>query len=335
MVCTIVAGGQWGDEAKGKFASYLAVADDIRLLVRAGDGPGAGHTVVWQGRECKMRQIPCGFINPQARLLMGAGTLVGVDTVIGEIETHGLHHRVGIDLRASVVEADHVAEEHGNNHLTRAIQTTGSGHGPCMAARAMRTGRLAGEIAALRPYLTDVAKETNEALDRGADVLVEGTGGYLLSVLFGSYPYVVGKDLTASTFAADVGLGPSRIDDVVLAFKAFPTRVGPGSFPTEMSEEEAEERGFIEYATVTKRRRRVGEFDFELARDAVRVNHPKYLAISFLDRIDPDCRGRSLVEFNRAARTFIDRLESELNVPVGLIGTGPETNDIIDRRHRA
>lgn len=332
MVCTIVAGGQWGDEAKGKFASYLALADDIDLLVRAGDGPGAGHTVVWQGRECKMRQIPCGFINRRSRLLMGAGALIGVETVIREIETYDLHDRVGIDARASVVEAGHVAEERGNAHLSGAVQTTGSGHGPCMAARAMRTGKLAAEVDALRPYLADVERETNDALDRGGSVLIEGTGGYLLSVLFGSYPYVVGKDLTASTFAADVGLGPSRIDTVALAFKAFPTRVGPGPFPTEMSEEEAERRGFVEYATVTKRRRRVGEFDFELARDAIRVNHPQYLAISFLDRIDPDCRAKPFEEFSHAARAFVDRLEEELNVPVGLIGTGPNTNDIIDRR---
>jgi len=317
MVCTIVAGGQWGDEAKGKFASYLAIADDIDLLVRAGDGPGAGHTVVWQGRECKMRQIPSGFINRRSRLLMGAGALIGVDTVLGEIETYRLHDRVGIDARASVVEPGHVAEERGNAHLTGAVQTTGSGHGPCMAARAMRTGKLAAEIEALRPYLADVAKESNDRLDAGGSVLVEGTGGYLLSVLFGSYPYVVGKDLTASTFAADVGLGPSRIDAVVLAFKAFPTRVGPGPFPTEMSEGEAERRGFVEYATVTKRRRRVGEFDFDLARNAIRVNHPKYLAISFLDRIDPDCRSRSFADFNRPARAFIERLEDELDVPVG------------------
>ncbi len=334
MGCTVVVGGQWGDEAKGKFASYLAIADDYDVVTRAGDGPGAGHTVVWRGKECKMRQIPSGFIHDRSRLMMGAGTLIGVETILGEIETYDLHDRVIIDFRASIVGPEHIQDEHKNNHLTNKIQTTGSGHGPCMAARAMRTGPLAGEIEALQPYIADVAKEVNETLDHGGSVLIEGTGGYLLSVLYGTYPYVVGKDLTASTCAADVGVGPRRVDDVVLALKAFPTRVGPGNFPSELSEEEAERRGFVEFATVTQRRRRVGAFDFELAHEAVRVNHPSYLAISFLDRIDPECRSKKLQEFNSTARAFIDRLESELNVPVGLIGTGPDTDDVVDLRGR-
>jgi adenylosuccinate synthase len=332
MGCTIVAGGQWGDEAKGKFASYLALEDDFDLVARAGDGPGAGHTVIWQGQECKMRQIPCGFINESSRLLMGAGVLVGVETVLREIETYRLHGRVGIDFRASVIEPSHISNEGNDHHLKTIVQTTGSGHGPCMAARAMRIGRLTADAEALKPYLTDVAKEVNDALDRGGSVLVEGTGGYLLSVLYGTYPYVVGKDLTAATFAADIGVGPSRVDQVVLAFKAFPTRVGPGPFATELDQDEVDRRGFVEFATVTKRRRRVGEFDFALARDAVRVNHPDYLAISFLDRIDPDSRGKSYQELSRPARDFIARIEDELGVAVGLIGTGPETRDIIDRR---
>jgi adenylosuccinate synthase len=114
--------------------------------------------------------------------------------------------------------------------------------------------------------------------------------------------------------------------------KTFPTRVGPGPFATELDEEEVDRRGFVEFATVTKRRRRVGEFDFALAREAVRVNHPKYLAISFLDRIDPECRTKSYQELNKPARDFLARIEDELLVPVGLIGTGPGTRDIIDRR---
>ena len=42
MPCTILVGGQWGDEAKGKFCSYLALTDDSAIACRAGDGPGAG-----------------------------------------------------------------------------------------------------------------------------------------------------------------------------------------------------------------------------------------------------------------------------------------------------
>lgn len=332
MGCTIIAGGQWGDEAKGKFASYLALADDYAIACRAGDGPGAGHTVVFEGRECRMRQVPSGFVNRKSRLLIGAGALVGMKVVLDEIRTYKLEARIGVDFRASIIEPEHITEDCGHHHLATVVQTTGSGHGPCFAARAMRVGKLTSDAEELKPYLTDVSKEVNDALDRGDSVLVEGTGGYLLSVLYGTYPFVVGKDLTASTFAADIGISPRRVDHVVLALKAFPTRVGPGPFPTEMDETRAAHSGFVEFATVTRRRRRIGDFDFALARDAVRINHPSYLAISFLDRIDPDCRGKSYDQLSGAARSFLERVEDELQVPVGLVGTGPETREIIDRR---
>ena len=140
----------------------------------------------------------------------------------------------------------------------------------------MRCGPLTKDCPELAPYLADVSREVNEALDRGEHVHLEGTNGFLLSVLYGGYPYVVAKDSTASSVAVDVGIGPRRIDEVVLVFKTFPTRVGAGAFPTEMPEEEAERRGFIEYGTVTGRRRRVGTFDFELAREAVREQQAAY-----------------------------------------------------------
>jgi len=51
----------------------------------------------------------------------------------------------------------------------------------------------------------------------GVEVLLdEGTNGFLLSVFYGTYPYTVGKDSTASSVAADVGLEPRRIDEVIL-----------------------------------------------------------------------------------------------------------------------
>ncbi|NJL83417.1 MAG: adenylosuccinate synthetase [Chloroflexaceae bacterium] len=332
MPCTIVVGGQWGDEAKGKFASYLAVTDNCSICCRAGLGPGAGHTVIFQGREYRLRQIPSGFINPTARLLLGAGILINPEVVLKEISDYNLEGRVGIDFRASIIEPEHIQRDKQNEHLARVIQSTGSGHGPALADRALRVSKLAKDIEQLRPYLTDVPQELNNVLDRGESVVIEGTNGHLLSVLYGTYPHTVAKDSTASTAAADVGLGPLRIDEVVLVFKTFPTRVGEGAFPTEMREEESDRRGFIEYGTVTGRRRRVGTFDFELAKQAVTINYPSLLAISFLDRIDPDCRGKSYEELNTQARQFLEEVEATLGTPIKLIGTGPDTADILDLR---
>lgn len=332
MSATIIVGGQWGDEAKGKISSYLTIKDNIAIACRAGLGPGAGHTVCFNGKEHKLRHTPSGFINPNTKLYIGSGVLLGVEVLLNEIKTLQLENRIGVDLRATVIEARHIEQDKQDAHLAGKIGSTGSGHGPCLADRALRKAKLAKEVLELEPYLVDVPLEINKALDEGKSVLVEGTNGFLLSVFYGTYPYTVGKDSTASSVAADVGLGPRRIDEVILVFKTFPTRVGEGPFPSEMPYEEVQKRGFLEYGTVTSRPRRVGTFDFELAKEAVRINHPSALAITFLDRIDPDCAGKTYEQLSKEARAFLDKVEDSCEVPVTLIGTGSNTMDIIDRR---
>ena len=43
MPTTIVMGGQWGDEGKGKLTDSLAASADV--VIRANGGANAGHTV--------------------------------------------------------------------------------------------------------------------------------------------------------------------------------------------------------------------------------------------------------------------------------------------------
>ncbi|WP_050515132.1 adenylosuccinate synthetase [Streptomyces rimosus] len=332
MPCTIIVGGQWGDEAKGKMASYLALKDDVDLAVRAGLGPGAGHTIVHGGRTHKLRQIPSAVVNGRTRLLLGAGVLVNPAVLLREIEELGVADRVGVDFRATVIDPAHLEAEQRDRNLTDTVRSTGSGHGPALAARALRNARRAMDVPELAPYLADVAVEVNGAVDAGAQVQVEGTNGFGLSVLYGTYPHTVGKDSTASTAAADAGLGPLAVDDVVLVFRAYPTRVGAGAFPTELSEQEAERIG-VEYGTVTGRRRRMGRFDLDQAREAVRINRPSRVAVSFLDYAAPEVRGRREGPLPPgAAADLIDEIERGLGVRVDLIGTGPGTDEVIDLR---
>ncbi|MFJ8336311.1 adenylosuccinate synthetase [Streptomyces sp. NPDC094437] len=328
---TVVVGGQWGDEAKGKVSSYLALRDDPAVAVRAGLGPGAGHTVRYQGRTMKLRQIPSAVINPRTRLLLGAGVLIRPEVLLAEIEATGAGERIGVDFRATVIEPGHIEAEAADAGLTDTVRSTGSGHGPALAARAMRSARLARDVPELAPYLTDVTAEANAAVDAGTGVLVEGTNGFGLSVLYGTYPYTVGKDSTASSTLVDAGLGPLAVQDVVLVFRVMPTRVGAGPFPTEIDEREAERLGVVEYGTVTGRRRRVGRFDMDLAREAVRVNRPSRIALTFLDQVDPAAAGLNDGELPDAARVFVKSVEEGLGRPVDLIGTGPDTEHVIDR----
>jgi adenylosuccinate synthase len=84
---------------------------------------------------------------------------------------------------------------------------------------------------------------------------------------------------------------------------------------------------------VTGRQRRAAPFDFELARRAVMLNSATQVALTKLDILYPECRGaRRLGELGSRARGFVERVEEELGVPVTLVGTGPEAEDMVDLR---
>ncbi|NJE07963.1 adenylosuccinate synthetase [Thermococcus sp. M39] len=336
MPSVIVVGGQWGDEGKGSVIAYLALHDKPDVIARGGVGTNAGHSVFIHGKKYAVRQLPTGFMNREARLLVGAGVLVDPEVFFHELEhlkEFDVAKRVGIDYRCAIIEPHHKELDRTNGYLHGKIGTTGSGCGPANADRVMRKARQAKDVKELEPYLTDVAQEVNDALDEGKLVLVEGTQGFGLSLYFGTYPYVTSKDISASAIASDVGIGPTRVDDVIVVFKSFPTRVGAGPFPTEIPMEEAERMGLVEYGTVTGRRRRVGWFDFEFARYSAKINGATMLAVTMLDKYDKEAFGvTDYDKLPKKAKEFIEEIEDKVGVPVALIKTGPELEHIIDLR---
>lgn len=332
MGCTVVVGGFWGDTGKGKIISYLAVKDKISTCARAGVGPNAGHTVMTDGIEYRLHMVPCAFTYKKARLLIGPGVVVNPEIVLKEVKELGISERFGIDRQSAIIEKRHIEIDSGG-HLKAKIGTTGTGTGPCNAERAMRTVRLAKDVPDLEKYLTDVPLEMNSALDRGEEVLIEGTQGTFLSLYHGTYPFVTSKDVTASAACSDVGVGPTRIDEVILVFKAYVTRVGEGELPREISWEEAEERGWTEIGTTTGRRRRSAPFDFDLARRDIMLNGATQIALTKIDILYPECKGvKTFEELTNNAEAFIEKIEEEFELPVTLIGTGPDLREIVDRR---
>ncbi len=334
MSVTVVAGGFWGDEGKGKVVAYLARTDRPPVIARAGVGPNAGHTIFIDGTKYVLRQVPVGFVQPTSRLLIGAGVLVDPEVTLQEVARLGIEpQRLGIDSRCTVIDADHRATDRSAEHLVRVVGTTGSGSGPANAARANRTARLARDEPLLAPFLADVPAEVNAAVDRGDDLLVEGTQGFGLSLYYGDYPFVTSKDTTAAAFCMDVGLGPTRVDDVLVVFKAYASRVGEGPMPTQLAPAEVTARGWEESGAVTGRPRRIGEFDFEHAARAILVNGATQLALTNLDRRVPAAAGVTELErLPSEARAFVDLVEDRLAREVVLVSTGPDVAEMIDRR---
>jgi adenylosuccinate synthase len=334
MSVTIVTGGFWGDEGKGKVVAYLALTDEPPVIARAGVGPNAGHTVFVDGTKYVLRQVPVGFLQRRARLLIGAGVLVDPDVALAEVDRLAIPPaHLGIDRACTVILPEHRDADRASAHLREVVGTTGTGTGPANAARIERTARLAQDEPRLAPFLADVALELNQAIDRGDNVLIEGTQGFGLSLLHGDYPFVTTKDTTAAACCMDVGIGPTRVTDVLVVFKAYASRVGHGPMPTELPPGVAAERNWEEVGAVTGRQRRIGEFDFEHAARAVMINGATALAVTNLDRRFPDAAGCTELEgLPSAARAFVDAVEDRLGRPITLVSTGADVDDMIDRR---
>jgi adenylosuccinate synthase len=332
MPSTVVVGGFFGDEGKGKIVSYLAVKDNPVIAVRGGVGPNAGHTIEYNNKTYKVRMLPSAFLNPNVRLLVGPGVVISPDVLLKEISEFGVQDRVFVDYNCGIIEESHkIADSEGR--LKESIGSTGTGTGPANADRAMRTLKLAKDLESLALYLDDVPNAVNFSLQRNERVLVEGTQGTFLSLWHGTYPYVTSKDVTASGICADVGIGPKNVDEVVVVFKSYVTRVGQGPLKNEITPQQASAKGWQEVGTVTGRQRRAAEFDFELAKRAIMLNSASQISITKLDVVYPECvHIQSFSDLSSPAKYFIKTIEDKLNVPVTLIGTGPDVNDIIDRR---
>jgi len=145
-----------------------------------------------------------------------------------------------------------------------------------------------GYARALDPYIRDTFPIVQDALDRHANVLLEGAQSTMLDLDFGTYPYVTSSNCSAGGACTGSGIAPTRVDRTVVVCKAYTTRVGYGPFPTELTDHvgDAIREGGNEFGTVTGRARRVGWFDGAVARYAVRLNGATSLALMKLDVLD-------------------------------------------------
>lgn len=332
MPSMVVVGGFFGDEGKGKIISYLAQKDDPAIVVRGGAGPNAGHTIEDGNKKYKVRMLPSGFLNKKSKLMIGPGVVINPDVLHKEIEEFDVKNRAFVDFNCGIIEKAHIDTDSGGR-LKEKLGSTGSGTGPANADRAMRTLKLAKDIDSLKPYLADVPDQINAALDKDQSVLVEGTQGTFLSLWHGTYPFVTSKDVTASGVCADIGLGPKKVDDVMVVFKSYVTRVGEGFLEDELPVQEVVSRGWAEVGTVTGRQRRAAEFNFKMAKRAVILNSATQIALTKLDVLFSECAHKNSFDaLSDRAKSFITKIEDELDVPVTLIGTGAGVNDIIDLR---
>ncbi len=153
-------------------------------------------------------------------------------------------------------------------------------------------GALTAKLKEIAPKIVPFIKPTwrllDEARKAGKRILFEGAQGVLLDVDNGTYPYVTSSNTVAGQAATGSGLGPRAVGYVLGIVKAYPTRVGEGPFPTELTDAIGEKLGARghEFGTVTGRKRRCGWFDACLVRQSLKIAGVDGVALTKLDVLD-------------------------------------------------
>ncbi len=329
MSVTAIVGLQYGSEGKGHLAHLLASITDA--AIRTG-GPNAGHTLTHRGTTYKMRQIPCAFVNPAALLLIGPGGLIDPEVVRGEVDIlgaagHQLAGRLFIHAAAGIIEPRHTLTEI-QAQLGDRIGSTSIGVGAATAERAMRTLTTARDATDRLPAEATVISSgeyldlVHDMHDRHGRIMLEGTQGAHLSVYHGTYPAVTSRDTTAASLAGAAGIAPTMITNVVGVARAFPIRVAGNSGPLPHETDFAELGVPAEHTTVSGKVRRIARFDPITFRQAVQLNRPTHLALTFGDYLPEPARD--------PFREMVERLAGRT---VDYYGLGPTLTDAWLRPH--
>ena len=136
-----------------------------------------------------------------------------------------------------------------------------------------------------KKYICDTSILLNDEVKNDSKILFEGAQGVMLCIEHGTYPFVTSSSPSTVSVPLGTGIPPKYIDNSLGICKAYNTRVGAGSFPTELDGDLAHyirERG-REYGTVTGRPRRVGYLDIVALRHACRISGIDSLAIMLFD----------------------------------------------------
>jgi adenylosuccinate synthase len=225
----------------------------------------------------------------------------------------------------------------------------------------------------MKEFVGDAFGVLQDALAKGKKVLYEGAQGALLDVDYGTYPYVTSSSTTVAGVHTGAGTNKGVVNEVLGICKAYTTRVGEGPFPTELFDEVGSyiQKTGSEIGATTGRIRRCGWLDLPLLRYAIQCSSLTSLALTKLDilsgmnvlkvceayeyegqkfttarpgmdlaKVKPiyrdlkpftdDFKGEKL---SPELNAYIELIETELKIPVGIAAFGPDREQIKFRKH--
>jgi adenylosuccinate synthase len=325
MTVTVIVGAQWGDEGKGKIVDLLTEKADVVARYQGGNNAGhtiwtnnkkyvlhlIPSGILHEGKKCIIGNgvvFDAKAFIEELDMLLQAG-----------IDVTG---RLFISSQAHLIMPYHIKEDKHNEKLMggNKIGTTGRGIGPTYADKISRRGLRVGDlknseefytklsdylalyggflssvdeiyatyspmIEKIVPFIADTDVLINDEIDAGKNIICEGAQGTLLDVDHGTYPFVTSSNTVSGGACTGLGIGPTKITNVMGIAKCYTTRVGSGPFPTEEKGQVGEDirRIGAEFGATTGRPRRVGWLDLVALKHAVRVNGMTSLAITKMD----------------------------------------------------
>lgn len=341
----VVVGGQFGSEGKGAITAALARKATQPLGVIRVGGSNAGHTV-WDDDDnvWKLRHIPTpAVVCKGAKLLLGPGSEVDGTVLAQEIKTleeagFDILDRLTVDQSATMILPEYSLIETAGGLVDR-IGSTGKGVGAARAARIMREAITFGGLG-------DTKHVIDQILWAGGTVLVEGTQGYGLGLHTEYYPQCTSSDCDAAAMMAMAGVVPwhpySDQLEIWIVFRSLPIRVAGNSGPLENETSWGALNLPEEFTTVTKKVRRVGEWDADLATKALAANggpgEKVKMVLTGLDLIVPGLTAMRQkwtqiddLKGSEEAWSWIRKREDELGDNFSAIGIGPGQGDLLWR----
>lgn len=273
MKTTIIIGGQYGSEGKGKVSLYFANKQKADVVVRSG-GVNSGHTV----EGLIFNNFPGASLSG-AISVISAGSFIDPIKVLQEIKN--IPGKVFIDPKAVIISYNNKDLE---TLKLKHISSTCSGSGAALIDKIWRSGKVifASEIKELKPYIAD----TIDIIYSAKRVLIEGTQGFGLSLHHSPYyPYVTSRDTTASSYLSEIGISPLTVDTIVLVCRTKAIRVAGNSGPLEDETSWKALNIKEEHTTVTNRIRRIGGFQETIVDKAIKINQPTHIVLNHCDYV--------------------------------------------------
>lgn len=362
--------GQAGSCGKGKVIGQFALKKKIDLAI-TNCMPNAGHTFEMNGKKRIFHNIPVSSINPNTTFLIGPGSAISMETLEHEYE----NNKDILENREIIVHPLVPLIEEKHRKYEREHIKSGSTFKGCRAVYAEKAMRLTDNFFKQYKNIkasNDYYKILFDYLKNAKMILLEGAQGSDLDINHsGHYPNTTSRQVSVAQMLADSGISPYYLKKVIMVLRTFPIRISNEiydgtyiysgnygkskeltweqvsvgtyleQYPTVIEENEIEEyKSFVkdltETTTVTKKNRRIFDFDVNQARRSIEINKPDEIYLNFFQYLDESYEKVSgdyrKIDIDKYRREYINWLESELDTPITMLGTGSDFKDYIDRR---